>query len=143
MHVAAGPGRANLVVLRDSKHGLTLHCGDGQVARSPVDVTLQFDGVPNAADVVQSVVIFEHLMRRPEDTVDRSLWRILRRDALACLDGKALGASYQDIAKVLYPDLMRGARWTRDGNSLKEHLRRAYAVGQDLRDGGYLDLLEA
>lgn len=82
-------------------------------------------------------------MRRPEHTVDRSLTRILRRDGLTCLDGKALGASYQDIAKVLYPDRLRRTRWTRDSNSLKEHLRRAYAVGQRLRDGGYLILLDA
>ncbi|WP_174263650.1 DUF2285 domain-containing protein [Hyphomicrobium sp. CS1BSMeth3] len=106
-------------------------------------MTLQYDGVPNPADVVQSVVIFEHLMRRPEHTIDRSLWRILRRDGLACLDGKALGATYQDIAKVLYPHRMRETRWTRDSNPLREHLRRAYAVGQDLRDGGYVDLLNA
>lgn len=61
VHLTAGPGHTHIVVLRDSRHGLILHCRGGHVMRSPVDVTLQYDGVPNPADVVQSVVIFEHL----------------------------------------------------------------------------------
>lgn len=87
--------------------------------------------------------MLKHLVRRCEHTVDRSLWRILRRDGLAALDGKCLGASYRDVATVLYgPDATRKGTWRSAHNPMKEHMRRALTMGRYLRDGGYRHLLD-
>lgn len=129
--------------MSDSNHALTLRSRGTRVSRGPIDVVVKLEGVPNAAAILQSLTKFERLVRHPEQAVDRSLWRILRRDALAALDGKCLGASYRDVATVLYgADATRRGVWSSANNPLKEHMRRALAMGRYLRDGGYRELLD-
>lgn len=142
-NVIVGPGGEEFVILSDSNHALTLQCRGARASLGPVDIRLVFDGVPEAPAVARSIAKLEALAHSPEQTIDRRLWRILRRDALAALDGKCLGASYRDVATVLYgADATRRGVWSSANNPLKEHMRRALAMGRYLRDGGYRDLLD-
>jgi hypothetical protein len=65
----------------------------------------------------------------------------LLRDALIAIDGKCLGASYRDIAIVIYGMERVRAEWVGASRWMKDRVCRAYAKGEELRDGGYLDLL--
>lgn len=142
-HVILGPGREEFVILRDSNCAVTLRCRGFRPSLGPVDVRLMLDGVPDPVAVMRSLAAFKSLVRSPEQAVDSSLWRILRRDGLAALDGKCLGASYRDVATVLYgPNATRKGEWHSANNRLKEHMRRALAIGRHLRDGGYQELLD-
>jgi hypothetical protein len=141
-HIILGPAADEFVMLRDSNRAVTLHCRGARASLAPVDIRLVLDGIPEPAVVARSLTLFQGLLRQPEVTVDNSLWRILRRDGLAVLDGKSLGASYRDVATVLYgPNATRKGVWHSASNPLKEHMRRAFAMGRYLRDGGYLELL--
>jgi hypothetical protein len=141
-HIILGPGADEFLILRDSNRAVTLRCRGERASLGPVDIRLVLDGVPDPTVVTRSLTLFQGLLRRPEVTVDNSLWRILRRDGLAVLDGKSLGATYRDVATVLYgSNATRKGVWHSASNPLKEHLRRALAMGRYLRDGGYLELL--
>jgi hypothetical protein len=142
-HIILGPAGDEFVVLRDSNRAVTLHCRGSRASLGPVDIRLVLDGVPDPALVTRSVTLLHGLLHHPEVTVDSALWRILRRDGLAALDGKSLGATYRDVATVLYgPSATRKEVWRSANNPLKEHMRRALAIGRYLRDGGYLELLD-
>lgn len=142
-NVIVGPGDEELVILSDSNHALTLQCQGSRGSLGPIDIRLLLHGVPEAAAVARSIAKLEALTRSPAQAIHRSLWRILRRDAIAALDGRCLGATYRDVAAVLYGQgATRKGVWQSANNPLKEHMRRALAMGRYLRDGGYRDLLD-
>jgi len=76
------------------------------------------------------------LLRPPAGPQGRRLRQILR-----ALDGRRAGASYRDIAIVLFGAQRVGRDWNRDGDHLKNHVRRLVKRGEALVDGGYKRLL--
>jgi hypothetical protein len=87
------------------------------------------------------VASLANILLRPAYRPDRTRTRLLLRDALIALDGKCLGASYRDIAIIIYGLERVMAEWVGASRWMKDHVCRAYAKGVELRDGGYLDLL--
>jgi hypothetical protein len=65
----------------------------------------------------------------------------LLRDALIVLDGRAAGASYRDIASVIYGADRARAAWNSPSRSIKDRLHRAFNIGKAFRDGGYRALI--
>jgi hypothetical protein len=68
--------------------------------------------------------------------------RLVLRNALVALDGRHLGASHRDIAEVILGRERVREAWSGRGGWLKERMRRAVAIGEELRDGGYRRALE-
>ena len=60
------------------------------------------------------------------------------RDALITLDGRRAGASYREIATVLYGAKTVAEDWHK---GLKERMHRHFKRGAKLSDGGYRDFL--
>ena len=81
------------------------------------------------------------LLLRPVNDPDCTRTRLFLRDALIAIDGKCLGASYRDIAIIIYGLERVRAEWVGASRWMKDRICRAYAKGKELRDGGYLDLL--
>ncbi|WP_334148143.1 DNA -binding domain-containing protein [Hyphomicrobium sp.] len=139
-HVIRGPGGEELVILRDSTAAVTLRCRGCPLARAPVDLTLVNRlSAPDA--YAKAVANLAHLLLRPTSDLYRTRKRLLLRDALIALDGKCVGASYRDIAVVIYGAERVLAEWVGASRWMKDRICRAYAKGKELRDGGYLDLL--
>lgn len=67
---------------------------------------------------------------------DHRLFQIVR-----AIDGRRAGASYRDIAVVLFGAQRVREDWTDDGDHLKNHVRRLVKRGEALVDGGYKRLL--
>lgn len=63
------------------------------------------------------------------------------RQILRALDGRRAGASYRDIAVVLFGSRRVGTDWNDGGDHLKNHVRRLVKRGEALVDGGYRRLL--
>lgn len=66
----------------------------------------------------------------------------LFRDAFVALDGRAAGASHREVAECIVGVKRVQQEWSGRGGSLKERVRRALAKGEELREGGYLKLVE-
>jgi hypothetical protein len=63
------------------------------------------------------------------------------RDYLIALDGLLNGASYRQIAQVIYgPERVKDV-WTGESRYLKDRVRRAVDRGHELMNGGFLKLL--
>lgn len=81
------------------------------------------------------------------DTIKRSdecRWTaasLAMRDALVALDGHRAGATYRDIATVVFGAERTGEAWRSSSTALKDRIRRALKRGLELVAGGYRQLL--
>lgn len=128
-------------MLRDSRGAVTLRCRGCPLAKSAAKITLTNSlSAPDAhAKAVSSLA---NLLLRPRSTADCTRIRLLLRDALIALDGKCLRASYRDIAIVIYGLERVREEWVGASRWMKDRICRAYAKGEELRDGGFRDLLQ-
>lgn len=139
-HFVRGPIGEEFVLLRDANAAVTLKCRGCPLARGPINLTLQ--NRLSAPDVyAKAVASLADLLLRPTQDPDYTRTRLLLRDALIAIDGKCLGASYRDIAIIIYGLERVRAEWIGTSRWMKDRICRAYAKGQELRDGGYLNLL--
>jgi hypothetical protein len=140
-HFVREPGGEEFILLRDSSTAVTLKCRGCPLARAPVILTLQNRlSAPDA--YAKAVSCLADLLLRPANDPSRTRRRLLFRDALIALDGKCIGASYRDIAIAVYGLERVVAEWAGASRWMKDHICRAYAKGEQLRDGGYLHLLQ-
>jgi hypothetical protein len=64
------------------------------------------------------------------------------REALVALDGLCAGASYREMAAVLYGAEEARAAWSSLSRAMKDRMCRALRKGERLRDGSYRKLLQ-
>lgn len=100
-------------------------------------------GPDRLAAGLRAIADFNHLLQgrielsRPSASQHgRRLRQILR-----ALDGRRAGATYRDIAVVLFGAQRVERDWNDDGDHLKNHVRRLVKRGEGLVDGGYKRLL--
>ncbi len=136
-----GRGRQH-VVLRGNGLALQLLIEGVDVGSGPVALTFLvrgFDALRTASDHlwtlrrILSQASSARLPRRWTPTT-RKL-----RDTLVTLDGRLAGASYHEIAVVLYGTRFVDLNWR---TGLKERIRRHYSRGLTLSAGGYRGLLQ-
>ena len=135
-----GPSGEEFVLLRDTSTAVTLRCLGCPLAKAPVNLTLYNRLSPPDA-YAKAVANLADLLLRPVNDPDCTRTRLFLRDALIAIDGKCLGASYRDIAIIIYGLERVRAEWVGASRWMKDRICRAYAKGKELRDGGYLDLL--
>lgn len=135
-----GPSGEEFVLLRDTSTAVTLRCQGCPLAKAPVNLTLYNRLSPPDA-YAKAVANLADLLLRPVNDPDCTRTRLFLRDALIAIDGKCLGASYRDIAIIIYGLERVRAEWVGASRWMKDRICRAYAKGKELRDGGYLDLL--
>jgi len=120
---------------------VTLRCRGCSLAKAPANLTLVSElSAPD--DYIQAVASLADLLLRPAIEPEYSRTRLIFRDALIALDGKCLGASYREIATIIYGQKRVLADWVGTSRWMKDRIRRAHAKGEELRDGGFRDLLK-
>lgn len=139
--VAFGQGGEELVILRDSSAAVTLRCRGSRAAKGPVDLTL-VNRLSAPDEYASAAASLSELLLRPTKEVEYTRGRLLLRDALIAIDGKCLGATYREIATVIYGSERVLAEWGGASRWMKDHICRAYAKGEQLRDGGFRELLQ-
>ena len=119
---------------------MTLRCRGTRACRVAVRLTLLTD-LSSPDDNANTATCVANLLLRFRDTTKCTRSRLLLRDALVTLDGKCLGMSYREVAAVIYGAERVRTSWSSESRWMKDHIRRAYAKGKELRDGGFRDLL--
>lgn len=140
-HIILGPAGEQLVVIKDADSAITLRLHGSRAILGPVAVVFMLRGLPNPGYVARAFGSLDNLLSCPSRDAHQGRDHLMMRDALVALDGRCAGASYRDVAAVLYGSERTYAEWSGLSRWMKERVRRALARGEHLRDGGYLKLL--
>ena len=135
-----GDGRQH-VVLRAGGHAIQLTIDGADVTAQPVALTLLVRGLTAVDSAFDHLAALRRILRTPSRQIAGPRWTatmLKLRDALVTLDGRMAGASYREIAIVLYGlDYVERNWWT----GLKECMRRHFLRGLLFSTGRYRDLL--
>jgi hypothetical protein len=132
-----------LVLLRRSSVTVQLVVQGTSVLTGPVRAIFEIDGLTHAGKAIVALHTLVKLRTRNRlpSHHDWSPSELHLRNYLIALDGSSRGASYRQIAQVIYgPDRVRDA-WTGESRFLKDQVRRAVERGHALMNGEYLKLL--
>jgi hypothetical protein len=129
------------VVLRANGTAVQLMVEGADVAVGPVTITFLVRGLGAIREASDRLATLRRILsttfRMPELPRWTATTRKLR-NALVALDGRAAGASYREIAIVLYGIDYVELNWR---TGLKDRMRHHLSRGQALAGGGYRDLL--
>ena len=140
-HVVVGPGRVEHILIRKSDRAFTFRLVGARASISPVCLTYQSKGNHAAFKNGPLQTELPRLLAGPTRWITRTRERLLLRDALIALDGRQAGASYREIAVAMVGTARAMEAWSSASRALKDRVRRALAKGKELRDGGYLKLI--
>jgi hypothetical protein len=139
-HILVEAGGRQQVVLRANGAVLQLTITGADVTAGPVHLSLRVEGLKireacdDFAALARILAPSSGLARLPRWTATtRKL-----RNALIALDGRAAGASYRDLAVLIYGRAYVEGNWY---TGLKERMRRDLQRGLVLSGGGYRDFL--
>jgi len=140
-HVVLGPADTEQLLIRTSDCAVTLRLHGAHAADGPVRLTFQVPGLSRAQGLGTLLAELPDLLAATPRRSKRSRRQFLLRDALIVLDGRGAGASYREIACVIYGTERARTAWNSLSRSLKDRLHRAFNIGKALRDGGYRTLI--
>jgi len=132
------------LLLRDQGRVLQVLCIGETVAMEPCAIGLLADEIPNVRPKVNLMLRFAGLYRERNPGGAKTDWSPRSkslRDALVALDGSLNGASYREIAAVIYGPKTVSDDWHGGQGYLKNRVVRAVASGHRLMNGGYRELL--
>jgi len=109
---------------------------------APVSTTFLLHGIPEPRTVAAHLFTLATLVSHPNHQLHSAREPLLLREALVALDGRCAGASYREMAAVLYGVERAVAEWSAVSRAMKDRMRRALAKGERLRDGAYRELVE-
>ena len=141
-HIILDPAGFELVLIRTTDHAVTLRLHGAHAADGPVRLTFLVPGLSSARGLGALLAILPDMLLAAPRRLKRSRRQILMRDALIALDGRGEGASYRDIASVIYGKDRAHTAWNSNSRSLKDRLHRAFNFGKAFRDGGYRALIK-
>jgi hypothetical protein len=130
------------VVLRANQASIQLTIEGVDLTAGPVAITFLVSGFDAVAEARDQLDLLDRVLspnRAPSSLIARWTTRTRNlRDALITLDGRRAGASYKDIANLIYGDEEVAADW---GAGLRQRMQRHYSRGAALAAGGYRDFL--
>jgi hypothetical protein len=129
------------VVLRAHGAAIQLTIDGADVTAGPVALTFQVRGLTAVAPACDHLTALRRILRTRSRKTAGPRWTattLKLRDALVTLDGRMAGASYREIAIVLYGLAYVERNWW---TGLKERMRRHFLRGLLLAYGRYRDLL--
>lgn len=141
-HLVLGPTGEQYVLLRDAEAALTLRLRGSRAARAPVSTSILLHGLPDPGPASRALATLRSLVLRPNNDVHDTRDLLFLRDALVALDARCVGASYREMAMVIYGEQATQAAWSSASRWMKDRMCRAAAKGEYLRDGGYRNLLQ-
>lgn len=141
-HVVLGPTGEQYVLLRDADAALTLRLRGCRASRGSVSASILFHGLPEPGTVAKALGTLRGLIHYPKHHLHDARDLLFLRDALVALDGRCVGASYREMATLIYGSRATEAAWSGNSRWMKDRMCRALARGEQLRDGGYRNLME-
>ncbi|MBS0251282.1 MAG: DUF2285 domain-containing protein [Proteobacteria bacterium] len=113
------------------------------VAIAPVRVTLHVEGFERLDRAQHTFAMLNDLLNDKTHPVPHA-WTttsLTVRDALIALDGHHAGASYRDIATVIFGAKRVSEAWRSESGALKDRIRRVLKRGLVLSAGAYREFL--
>jgi hypothetical protein len=141
-HIVLGPGREQYIILRDADAALTLRLHGSRASLAPVNTCILLAGLPDPDSISKALSTLIGLILSPNHDPRPSRDLVFLRDALVALDGRCVGASYREMAAVVYGGRVAQTAWASGSRWMKDRMCRALAKGEQLRDGGYRKLLQ-
>lgn len=114
------------------------------VAVAPAHVVFLIDGFAQLERGRDAITTLNEILSYDIEHVDDGHWTattLAVRDALIALDGHRAGATYRDIATIIFGTERTREAWQSPSNALKDRIRRALKRGLELVEGGYRELL--
>jgi hypothetical protein len=143
------PGAVHLLIDDRKRNHLLLICGNlalqlliegADLLSGPVYLNFIIPGLTGIGSAIEKLVALRQILARPAELpYTPRAWsaQTLRlRNALIALDGHAAGASYRDVAAVIFGKHRVARDWP--DPSLKDLVRRSLKRGQAYAGGGYL-----
>lgn len=131
------------VVLRATEGTLQLSIAGAQLVVAPIGFSLELHSLRDISATARYLVKLRSLFSERPSPVDAApRWSAQSkrlRDALIALDGRRAGATFRDIAAVVYGHERVERDWP--GEGLKVRVSRDFQRGLALCNGGYRDLL--
>jgi hypothetical protein len=139
--VVIGPDHVEHLLVRTSKRSLTVRLTGHRASQGPVCLTFH---VParSAKHAAAYLASYRDLLAMKPRWLKRTRRQLLVRDALIAVDGRDAGASHREVAEVSIGRKRVREEWSARGGWLKERMRRALAVGEELCDGGHWKYIE-
>ena len=134
---------AEHVLMRTPAATVQLSAQGESIVGGPVSATFEIEGLSRAPFVSAALHNLARMRAGQFSSVDAdwSQANLHLRDYLIALDGSLNGASYRQIAQVIYGPERVIDVWTGESRYLKDRIRRAADRGHELMNGGYLKLL--
>ena len=141
-HILIDPTGRQHVVLRANGAAIQLTIEGADITARPIALTFLVRGIGAIGRACDQFDLLRRILspaRAPSSALPRWTTRTQNlRDALITLDGRRAGASYREIATVLYGAKTVAEDWHK---GLKERMHRHFKRGAKLSDGGYRDFL--
>lgn len=132
-------GQRLLFHTTDVSIALDLH-GD-RITDAPVNVTFHVTGLGEAPRAGALLGELPRVIATESREADLSARRLFLRDGLIALDGQRAGATYFDIAEVIFGRARAAAAWAGPSRAMKDRLVRARTKAEKMAVGGYLHLI--
>lgn len=147
------PGVRNLMVdakgrqylkFKSDRRTLSVTLDGAAVAVAPARILFHIDGLEHIKRVSDGLATLSEILRHSMEGLEDGTWTaasLAMRDALIALDGHRAGATYRDIATVIFGAERTAEAWRGASTALKDRIRRALKRGLELVAGGYRELL--
>lgn len=130
------------LLLRAPGQTAQLSCIGESLPLDPFALELVIDAFPEVADRQRTVACLADLYcgraKREHPWTTRALHH---RNNLIAFDGRELGLTHREIARLLYGEARVAADWSSPARDMKNRVARAVRRGRQLVAGGYLSLL--
>lgn len=145
------PAAVHLLIDHRKRSHLLLICGNlalqlliegADLLTGPVCLNFIIPGIAKINNAIEKLATLRQLLTKPFDLPHTSSkWgpnTLKLRNALIALDAHAAGASYRDVATVIFGEDRVVRDWP---DPLKDRIRRSLRRGQALVNGGYRTLI--
>jgi hypothetical protein len=146
------PSAVHLLIDGRKRSHLLLVCGHlvlqlliegADLLSGPVSLTFVIPGIAGLGSAIDKLAALRRILARPVELLHAprqwSAQTLRLRNALIALDGHVAGASYRDVAAVIFGKDRVARDWP--DPSLKDHIRRSLRRGQAYMNGRYRTLI--
>ena len=141
-HVVIGPDGVEHLLMRTSDRSVTVRLTGHRASRAPVCLRFVISAQSRVRETAAILASYADLLTIRPRWIKKTSEQMLTRDAFIALDGHFAGASYREVAEVIYGLKRVREEWPGRGGWMKERMRRALAKGQELCYGEHWKLVE-
>lgn len=142
VHLLIDHRKRSHLLLERGNLALQLLIEGADLLSGPVCLNFIVPGIARISRAIEKLATLRQILTRPSNlsysSIEWSAYSLSLRNALIALDGHAAGASYRDVAEVVFGKTRVARDWP---DPLKDRIRRSLRRGQALANGGYRTLI--